>query len=162
MRNHKTCTIRAPEAYLCTAQKMEESRIHCLVIVSSTFSKMGTECSPENEMSIRHRFWVCANVIWACIMCIFNFFYIFMKSEYVTFTVARGTRAFRVLKKYSFCCLLYKPYVVCSTLCSYLKPGWSPEHPADGKCTEMLHFLHKVGLKLQSVCCDFMRNVIIC
>ena len=56
MRNHKTCTRRVPEAHSFLAQKWRNREFTIWWMFQAHFSKMGTECSPENEIAIRHRF----------------------------------------------------------------------------------------------------------
>ena len=56
MRNHNTCTRRVPEAHSFLVQKLRNREFIVWWVFQALFSKMCTECSPENEIAIRHRF----------------------------------------------------------------------------------------------------------
>ena len=76
------------------ARKIIESRSRCLVRLSSVFCKNRPETLTREEKVDLALFWACANVALVSILSIIAFFIIFMKSEYVTFSMVRAPHPF--------------------------------------------------------------------
>ena len=73
---------------------MIESRSSCLVRLSSIFCGSGLETFTREEKVDPVLFWACANVALVHILRRIAFFIIFMKSEYVTFSMVRAPHPF--------------------------------------------------------------------
>ena len=87
---HQACT----RSIFLNAPNMVESRIHSLVRLSSVFCKNGPETLTREEKVDPALFRACANVALVSILSIIAFFIIFLKSEYVTFSIVRVPHPF--------------------------------------------------------------------
>ena len=95
---HQACT----RSIFLHASKMAESRIHCLVRLSSVFCKNGLGTATRQWITNPALFRVGANVPLVSVLGTFLFLSIFMKSEYATFSMVRASRAFLAIKKALF------------------------------------------------------------
>ena len=92
---HRACT----RSIFLNAPNMVESRIHSLVTLSSVFCNTWSETATRQWIVNPALFRVCANVLLVSVLSTFLFSSIFVKSEYVTFSMVRAPHANSAIKK---------------------------------------------------------------
>jgi len=103
IRNRKTCTRRVPEAHSFLAQKWRNREFTIWWVFQAHFSKMGTECSPDNEIAIWHHFGRARMCFWYAFCAYFNFSTFSWNQNMLRLQWSEEDEHFVSSQKYCFC-----------------------------------------------------------